>query len=875
MRNDVQKAQGGVPRSAKGGGFFSRRALSSYLRIVSSGASTVASSVRSAGASVASSIAEREDGAGCDQVSLFFFIVHWAGFDELEVEDDAPRHVLLLGYRSGFQVWDVEEADDVHELASRHDGPVSFLQVQRRPLPTRKSEDRFADVRPLLAIAGDGSSSGGCNNYDGSVSNGDMGSCPDLSNGNFVPTTVKIYSLKTHSYVHVLKFRSAVYTVRSSPRVLAVSQANQIHCFDAATLEREYTILTSPLISGIPGTGSIGYGPLAVGPRWLAYSGSPVVVSNCGRVSPEHLSSASSLSTSPSNGSLVAHYAKESSKQLAAGIMTLGDIGYKKLSKYCSELLPDGSNQRQGNPSLRKNGTTNGHLPDGENAGMVRVIVRDLVSKSVVVQFRAHRSPISALCFDPSGIVLVTASVHGNNINVFRVMPPPSGGSLGSDANGSYTHLYKLQRGFTNAIIQDISFSNDSQWIMISSSHGTSHLFAISPSGGATKLPSNDVGFVNSNIGFDVSARGAAHRQTGSYMSKLNEQILFTPDSPITLSVVSRIRNGCNGWKGAVTGAAAAATGRVSPLCGAIASSFHNCNDIGVYRDVDTLRTKQHLLVFSPSGCVIQYVLRHLTGADLGTDVSGLSTFHESAHHSDDSLVVEAIQKWDICHKQKRRDQGDNIDIYGEHRSGDNAKHLQKGIKKGTSIHPTDSSAVATPTVSAEEKCHLYISEVELHTHASKVPLWAKSEIYFQIMLGDNIKMGTGVLSHGEMEVERIPTCTIEARSKGLIPVFDHLQLPMLQQSRSALFLKLMITVVFRQIQLIFGQDTVIKVVFQLVSEPNIQPARHVCSYAKSARWEWDAKLLKAITYLGKPKTTCLLASCSPHSPTCLPMLFM
>lgn len=69
------------------------------------------------------------------------------------------------------------------------------------------------------------------------------------------------------------------------------------------------------------------------------------------------------------------------------------------------------------------------------------------------MQFRAHKSPISALAFDPTGILLVTASVHGHNINVFRVMPSVSGSKSRSDACGSYTHLYRLQRGFTNAVI--------------------------------------------------------------------------------------------------------------------------------------------------------------------------------------------------------------------------------------------------------------------------------------------------------------------------------------------------------------------------------------------------------------------------------------
>jgi len=67
MRNDGQKQQqGGVPRPGRPNGFIpsSFRAISSYLRIVSSGASTVARSA----ASVASSIVDRDDDASHDQV---------------------------------------------------------------------------------------------------------------------------------------------------------------------------------------------------------------------------------------------------------------------------------------------------------------------------------------------------------------------------------------------------------------------------------------------------------------------------------------------------------------------------------------------------------------------------------------------------------------------------------------------------------------------------------------------------------------------------------------------------------------------------------------------------------------------------------------
>ena len=81
--------------------------------------------------------------------------------------------------------------------------------------------------------------------------------------------------------------------------------------------------------------------------------------------------------------------------------------------------------------------------------------MKDFVSKEVVSQFRAHTSPISALCFDPSGTLLVTASVHGHNINVFRIMPTTianSSSPVRYDWTTSHVHLYKLYRGITTAV---------------------------------------------------------------------------------------------------------------------------------------------------------------------------------------------------------------------------------------------------------------------------------------------------------------------------------------------------------------------------------------------------------------------------------------
>ncbi|XP_042063600.1 autophagy-related protein 18f-like isoform X2 [Salvia splendens] len=743
MRNDSQKSDdcgSVVPRGRVNNGILPNfRTFSSYLKIVSSGASTVASTVRSA-ASAASAIVERDGDTNHDQVS-------WAGFDKLELEKDHSRRVLLLGFSYRFQIWDVEDGDNVHNIVSRHDGPASFMQVLPKPLASNQPGDKFAYSRPLLVICTDGSFSGDIKVHDGSAPSNEMGKqCNGSVNGTCIPTVVCFYSFKSRSYVHLLRFRSVVHLLRCSSRVVAVLQSNQIHCLNASSLEREYTVLTNPVPTV---SGNIGVGPLAVGPRWMAYSGSQVAISSARRVSPQHVSPSPSLLSHSSSGSLVGHLARESSKQLAAGIVTLGDMGYKKLSRYYSELYPETNNFQSGSGPLKVNGI-DGHSPDDDNVGMV--VVRDIVSKDVIAQFKAHKSPISSLCFDPSGLHLVTASVQGHNINVFRIMP-------GSSGAASHVHLYRLQRGLTNAVIQDISFSSDSQWIVISSLRGTSHIFAISLSGGLVSFRSTDSYSSARNRVSSLMTKPAVHGSPYSGLQVLTKQSVYASGPPVNLSAVSRIRNGSNGWRNTVSGAAAAATGRSSSLSGAVASVFHNCKDDGIYGDQSLLTKNYYMLVFSPSGCVIQYVLHFCPALDGAMASPGASLTSESGIDSDARVMVEAMQKWNICQKHNRKERGDNIDMHGENGNSDSSKVYPE-------ITEHENGAFSKFSGS-EEKHHMYISEAELQMHQKQ------NLIYFQSM--QNVDLAEGYHG-GEIEIERFPVRMLEARSKDLVPVYDYLQ---------------------------------------------------------------------------------------------------
>ncbi|KAG8068788.1 hypothetical protein GUJ93_ZPchr0005g15336 [Zizania palustris] len=639
----------------------SLRIISSCLKTVSSNAGTVASTVRSASASVAASIAPQAEDEK-DQVL-------WAGFDKLELHPSSFKHVLLVGYSNGFQVLDVEDAANVCELVSKRDGPVTFLQMQPTPVLSEGTEGFRASHPMLLVVAGDET------NGLGMVQGGRLSALirdnsSEAPTGNCIstPTVVRFYSMKSHSYVHVLRFRSAVYIVRCSPRIVAVALAAQVYCFDAVTLENKFSVLTYPL-QGAPGV-NIGYGPMAVGPRWLAYASNSPLLSSTGRLSPQNLtpSPGVSPSTSPSSGSLVARYAMESSKHIAAGIINLGDMGYKTLSKYCQELLPDGS----GSPLSSSPGRRSGKLPssvhplEADNAGMV--VIKDFISKEIISQFRAHASPISALCFDPSGTLLVTASVHGHNINVFRIMPTliaNGSGSVRYDWTVSHVHLYKLYRGMTAAVIQDISFSHFSQWISIVSSRGS--------------LP---------------------------VPSKAN--------------------------------------------------------------------ALEHLLVYSPSGHVIQHELLPSSGSESSN--SSPIVGPGSLQIQDDELHVtaEPIQWWDVCRRTTWPERDENIANIVFH------NHLNSMMAVDASDCDSEhSDSIASDGMSgkdimrARERSSWYLSNAEVHISSWRIPIWQKSKIFFYVMDQTVAESGESVdYSGGEIEIEKLPLHEVELRRRELLPVF-------------------------------------------------------------------------------------------------------
>ncbi|XP_042518406.1 LOW QUALITY PROTEIN: autophagy-related protein 18g-like [Macadamia integrifolia] len=746
------------------------RIISSCLKTVSTNASSVASTVRSAGASVAASIAVSSE----DQKDQ----VLWADFDNLELGQSIVKRVLLLGFSNGFQVLDVEDASNVNELVSKRDGPVTFLQMQPIPAKSKGQEGFIASHPLLLVVAGDETaSSGPVQAFGGHVRDGNIEPQP----GNSVsPTAVRFYSLRSHSYVHVLRFRSAIYTVRCSPRIVAVGLGSQIYCFDALTLENKFSVLTYPVPQlggqGVVGV-NMGYGPMAVGPRWLAYASNNPLLSNTGRLSPQNLtpSPGVSPSTSPGNGTLVARYAMESSKQLAAGIINLGDMGYKTLSKYYQELYRDGSS-----PPLSKNSNwkvgrlgSATHSSETDNAGMV--VIKDFESRAVISQFKAHSSPISALCFDPSGMLLVTASDHGNNINIFRIMPscvPTGSGTPTYDWSSSHVHLYKLYRGITTAVIQDICFSHYSQWIAIVSSRGTCHIFVLSPFGGDAGLQTQGA----HNDG-PILSPGLSLPWWSTSSCSINQQA-FPPPPSITLSVVSRLKDGSSGWLNTVSNAAASATGKLFVPSGAIAAVFHN--SVSHSSQDSSSKTLEHLLVYTPSGHLVQHGLLPSLGTE-SNDSGARAGSGSFVQVQDEELKVkvEPVQWWEVCRRSDWPEREVCVSLVtrdGKEAAETVMDNSDEEYVDMNHVIDSNSSTGVKGLIKPSERPHWYLSNAEVHIYTGRIPIWQKSKISFHMMipLKSNERKLTNDNVGGEIEIEKIPAHEVEMRRKDLLPVFDH-----------------------------------------------------------------------------------------------------
>nr|XP_049696903.1 breast carcinoma-amplified sequence 3 homolog [Helicoverpa armigera] len=443
-------------------------------------------------------------------------VIQWARFETADINEPTPEGdsdndvsplLLILGYGSGVQVWLIPPSGEAQEVLSWRQGTVRVLRI----LPTPQHGDCFASKRPLIALC-DSASPG-----------------PSFCSLSFI-------SIRGGEQVKSIKFKNPILDVLANKRSVVVSFSERFAVFDAATLEDRMAVTTC-YPCPCPLGGSLPINPLALGDRWLAYADKKL--------------NQSKRSSGGCEGEGVTSYTAtvlHAAKSLSKGLRGLGESVAHSLaggrSTSQSPSPPNADIQQPGVVTILD--IEGNEEEDGQDS--------EEPCDPIVAHFIAHSEAIIALKFDASGMLLMTADRRGHDFHVFRINPHPCGASL-----ASVHHLYILHRGDTTAKVQDIAISNDSRWAAVSTLRGTTHVFAISPYGGAIGVRTHtQPRVVNRLSRFHRSAglpihTAAAKRATATTVGDNMSQGAWFPNPrlppyplPTTLSPLAQLRPTAN-----------------------------------------------------------------------------------------------------------------------------------------------------------------------------------------------------------------------------------------------------------------------------------------------------------------------------------------
>ncbi|XP_060743614.1 breast carcinoma-amplified sequence 3 isoform X1 [Tachysurus vachellii] len=379
----------------------------------------------------------------------------WVRFEKADINDVArspeflemhgsgvdPPLCLMIGYTDGMQIWSVSLTGEAQELFSVRHGPVRAARILPAPQISPLNTDSFAEKRPLLGVC---------------KSTGSSGTSPPYC-------CVDLYSLRTGEMVKSIQFKTPIYDLHCNKRILVVSLQEKIAAFDSCTFTKKFFVTSC---YPCPGPN---LNPIALGSRWLAYAENKLIRCHqsrggaCGDNSQSYTASVISAA-----------------KTLKTGLTMVG-----KVVTQLTGTLPSGAPDEEG--TAHSSSRRSPHQPgvitviDTHSVGEGQVLVsEDSDGEGVVAHFPAHDKPISCMAFNPSGMLLVTADTLGHDFHVFQILTHPWASS-----QSAVHHLYTLHRGETEAKVQDICFSPDCRWVVVSTLRGTSHVFPINPYGGA------------------------------------------------------------------------------------------------------------------------------------------------------------------------------------------------------------------------------------------------------------------------------------------------------------------------------------------------------------------------------------------------------
>lgn len=264
-----------------------------------------------------------------------------------------------------------------------------------------------------------------------------------------------------------------------------------------------------------------------------------------------------------------------------------------------------------------------------------------------------------------------------------------------------YLHFFFLKPRIIYSIyqvIQDICFSLDSRWIAIVSSKATCHIFVLSPIGGDDVFQGTPLFLASAPPWWSTSSFAPT-------------QPNYSPPPPCALSPVCRIKSTDSGLINSVSNVAASMVGKIWVPSGAVAATFHNSNSSGSV-DVHLSATPlENMLVYSPSGFVIQHEIQ--SSMRLGLNENKTASWSDSQLNPQNEelhVKVEPTQWWDV---RRRLDGQYEIDT------------------EENTFCPEGVGSVKKKSIKESlERSRWYLSNAEIRTN-SRLPLWQMSKVLY------------------------------------------------------------------------------------------------------------------------------------------------
>jgi hypothetical protein len=214
------------------------------------------------------------------------------------------------------------------------------------------------------------------------------------------------------------------------------------------------------------------------------------------------------------------------------------------------------------------------------------------------------------------------------------------------------------------------------------------------------------------------------------------DQQLHPVPSTVTNSVVSRIKNSSSSWLNTVSNVAASASGKLSVPSGAITAVFYNSIYQGSLPAPSKANALEHLLVYSPSGHVIQHELLPSSGSESS---NSSPTVGPGAHLQlqDDELHVtaEPVQWWDVCRRTNwpERDQDiANVVFHNQQNSTMTADSSDCEDSDHSDFTPSNDGMSRKEVMKVREKSSWYLSNAEVQISSWRIPIWDKSKVGLQ-----------------------------------------------------------------------------------------------------------------------------------------------